>query len=182
MADSPSSGSVRSLKAVSVRGLILAAVLAAAIAGSLVVSLGRAPAAPDVTFVSIQGERIAVTGLRGRVTIVNFWATDCAICVKEMPEMARTYERHRGRGLEFIAVAMRHDPPNRVLDYAGRNQLPFKVALDATGELAVAFGSVRFTPTTFVIDRRGKIVARIQGEPDFAKLNALIEEKLQEPV
>jgi peroxiredoxin len=67
------------------------------------------------------------------------------------------------------------------VDYAARNALPFKVTLDLNGELATAFGSVRFTPTTFVIDRRGKIVARIQGEPDFAKLNALIEEKLKEP-
>ena len=62
-----------------------------------------------------------------------------------------------------------------------RRALPFKVALDPVGELAVAFGSVTFTPTTFVIDRRGKIVARIQGAPDFAKLQKLLEEKLAEP-
>ncbi len=175
-------GDGRFLKAVSVRGLILAVALAAAVAVSLVVSLARAPAVPDVTFVSIKGEKIATASLRGRVAVINFWATDCVICVKEMPEMARTYERYRNRGLEFVAVAMRHDPPNRVIDYAGRNRLPFKVALDVTGELAQAFGSVSFTPTTFVIDKRGRIVARIQGEPDFAKLNALIEEKLKEPV
>ena len=169
------------LKAVSVRGLILAAVLAAAVAVFLVWSFSRTPAAPEVTFVSIKGEKIAMAGLRGRVVVVNFWATDCVICMKEMPEMARTYERHRDRGLEFVAVAMRHDPPNRVIEYAGRSRLPFKVALDVTGELAQAFGSVRFTPTTFVIDRRGRIVARLQGEPDFFRLNALIEEKLKEP-
>jgi peroxiredoxin len=181
MAQSPVSGDGRFLKAVSIRGLILAAALAAAVAVFLVWSFAWTPAVPEVTFVSIKGERIATAGLRGRVVVVNFWATDCVICVKEMPEMARTYERYRGRGLEFVAVAMRHDPPNRVIDYAGRNQLPFKVALDVTGELAEAFGSVRFTPTTFVIDRRGRIVARIQGGPDFARLNALIEEKLKEP-
>ena len=146
----------------------------------LVASFTRTPAAPDVEFVSIRGERMATASLRGRVAVVNFWATDCAVCVKEMPEMVRVYERFRNRGLEFIAVAMRHDPPNRVVDFAGRHALPFKVALDVTGELANAFGSVRFTPTTFVIDKRGKIVARIQGEPDFAKFNALIEEKLGE--
>jgi peroxiredoxin len=179
MVDSPQSGDGRFLKAVSIRGLILAVALVAAVAVFLFWSFARTPAVPEVTFVSIKGERIATAGLRGRVAVVNFWATDCVICMKEMPEMARTYERHRGRGLEFVAVAMRHDPPNRVIDYAGRNQLPFTVALDVTGELAEAFGSVRFTPTTFVIDKRGRIVARILGEPDFAKLNALIEEKLK---
>jgi peroxiredoxin len=181
MTESPVSGGGRSLKAVSIAGLILAVALAAMVAIFLVWSFARTPAAPGVTFVSIKGEKVTTAGLRGRVAIVNFWATDCVICKKEMPELARTYERYRDRGLEFVAVAMRHDPPNLVLDYAGRNRLPFKVALDVTGELAAAFGSVRFTPTTFVIDRRGRIVARIQGEPDFAKLNALLEEKLKEP-
>jgi peroxiredoxin len=175
------SGTTRFLSAASVRGLILAAALVAAVTLFLVATFAWAPAAPEVTFVSIRGEKLAIAGLRGRVVLVNFWATDCVICVKEMPQMVSTYERYRGRGLEFIAVAMRHDAPSRVADYTERNKLPFKVALDLTGELAVAFGSVRFTPTTFVIDRRGKIVSRIQGEPDFGKLNALIEEKLGEP-
>lgn len=180
MAVSPSPGGDRVLKAVSVRGLILAVALAAGVAIFLVASLTWSPAAPEFAIVTIKGEKIAAAGLRGRVVVVNFWATDCVVCVKEMPEMARTYERYRAGGFEFIAVAMRHDLPSRVVDYAARNELPFKVALDVSGELAAAFGSVRFTPTTFVIDKRGKIAARIQGEPDFAKLNALIEEKLKE--
>ena len=181
MIEPPVSGGRRFLKAASVRGLILAAALVAGVATFLVASLTWTPAVPEVEFVSIRGERFAAASLRGRVAVINFWATDCAICVKEMPEMARTYERFRDRGLAFIAVAMRHDAPNRVLDYAARNRLPFTVALDVKGELAGAFGSVRFTPTTFVIDRQGRIVARIQGEPDFAKFNQLLEAKLAEP-
>ena len=180
MAVSSSAGGGRALKPASIRGLILAAALVAGVAAFFYWTFARAPAAPDVALVSIRGEKLAIAELRGRVVVVNFWATDCAICVKEMPELARTYQRHRERGMEFIAIAMRHDMPSRVVDYAGRNALPFKVALDVNGELAQAFGSVRFTPTTFVIDKRGKIVARIQGEPDFAKLNALIEEKLKD--
>lgn len=155
--------------------------MAAAVTISLIAGLTWTPAAPGVTFVSLQGEKIATADLRGRVVLINFWTTDCAICVKEMPEMTRTYGRYRGRGLEFIAVAMRHDPPNRVIGYAGSNRLPFRIALDPMGELAVAFGGVSFTPTTLVIDKRGKIVSRIQGAPDFARLNRLLEEKLAEP-
>jgi peroxiredoxin len=75
---------------------------------------------------------------------------------------------------------MRHDPPNYVLNYVDKNKLPFTVALDPMGELAKAFGEVKLTPTTFVIDRQGKVVTRILGEPDFAKLHALLEEKLKE--
>ena len=141
----------------------------------------RATAAPQVAFVSLAGEKITIAGLKGRVVLVNFWATDCPICIKEMPDMVRTYDRFRGGGLEFIAVAMQYDPPNYVLAYAEKNRLPFKVALDPLGEHAHAFGGVSLTPTTFVIDKRGDIVLRITGEPDFAKLNRLLEEKLSEP-
>lgn len=143
---------------------------------------GRPQPAPEVTFVSLQGERIAARDLAGKVVIVKFWATDCPVCVKEMPDMARTYVRYRDRGLEFIAVAMQHDPPNYVIRYAEANRLPFKVALDPMRELAKAYGDVKLTPTTFVIDKRGNIVSRTQGETDLAKFTALLEEKLKETI
>ena len=138
--------------------------------------------APEVTFVSIEGERISTADLRGRVVLVNFWATDCAVCIREMPKLVETYNKHRERGFELIAVAMRYDPPNYVLSYTRKNELPFKVALDPMGALAKAFDDVMLTPTTIVIDKRGNIVARILGEPDFADLDRLIGEKLAEPV
>jgi peroxiredoxin len=135
---------------------------------------------PQVTFVSIKGERITVADLRGKVALVNFWATDCAICVKEMPQLVQTHQKYQSRGFETIAVAMRHDPPNYVLAYAEKNALPFKVVLDPMGEIAKAFGDVRLTPTTFILDKRGNIVSRIVGEPDFGKLHQLLESKLAE--
>lgn len=143
--------------------------------------LVQSNAAPAVTFTSIEGEKIEAMALRGRVVLVNFWATDCPTCVKEMPRLIQTYTKYRSKGFEVIAVAMRHDPPNYVLSYTEKNALPFKVALDPMGELAKAFDNVKLTPTTIVIDKQGNIVTRILGEPDFAKLEALIERKLAEP-
>ena len=141
------------------------------------VSMGTAPAA---TFVTLQGEKITTQSLRGRVVLVTFWATDCTVCRKDMPALVDTYERYRARGLEMIAVAMQYDPPNYVIRYAEQQRLPFKVALDPMGELARAFGDVQLTPTTLVIDKRGKILEHLRGEPDFDKLRALIERKLEE--
>jgi peroxiredoxin len=141
----------------------------------------RVQPAPAVTFTSIRGEKLATSDLRGRVLVVNFWATDCAVCVKEMPRFVETYRKFAPQGLELVAVAMRHDPPNYVLAYTEKNALPFKVALDPMGLIARAFGDVILTPTTVVIDKRGNMVARILGEPDFAKLEALIEQKLADP-
>lgn len=160
--------------------LILAAVVAIAIAFAAFAVLNARPAAPQVTFVTLKGDKITTASLRGKVVLVNFWATDCVTCVKEMPALAATYDRYRASGFETIAVAMRHDPPNYVLNYVEKNRLPFAVALDPVGELARAFGEVKLTPTTFVIDKQGKLVTRILGEPDFAKLHALLEEKLKE--
>jgi peroxiredoxin len=160
------------------RAAILAAVLVAAIAALVLLLPLRVTPAPQVTFVSLKGESIVPAP--GKVMLVNFWATDCPVCIREMPDLVQTYEKYRGRGLEVVAVAMRHDPPNRVLHYAEAERLPFKVALDSLGEHAKAFGGVRLTPTTFVIDRQGNIAERIVGKPDFGKLNALIEEKLAE--
>ena len=137
--------------------------------------------APAVEFMSLKGERIPMAALRGKVVLVEFWATDCATCVREMPDLAATHEKYSAAGLETIAVAMRYDPPNYVLAYAERNRLPFTVAFDPVGDVAKAFGDVKLTPTTFLIDRNGVIVARIVGERDFTRLRALIEQKLKEP-
>jgi peroxiredoxin len=114
--------------------------------------------------------------LRGKVVMVNFWATSCATCVKEMPQMVDTYNKFKDQGLEFVAVAMSYDPPNYVLNYTETRKLPFKVALDSGGDLAKQFGDVAMTPTTFVIGKDGKILKRYLGEPDFASLHALAAE------
>ena len=143
--------------------------------------LYRSTPAPEVIFTSLKGEKVGTADLRGRVLLVNFWATDCPTCVKEMPRMVQTYNKYQAQGFELIAVAMRHDPPNYVLSYTEKNALPFKVALDPMGELAKAFGDVKLTPTTIVVDKRGNIVTRIIGEPDFTRLDALIAAKLAEP-
>ena len=164
------------------RETIIAGVGAAALASAVLLGLSpNVPArVPEVTLTTIQGEKLTAADLRGKVVLVNFWATSCVTCVKEMPKLVATYRKHRDRGFETIAVAMSYDPPNYVLHYAERNALPFKVALDPLGAAARAFGDVNLTPTTFVIDRRGTIVKRYLGEPDFAELDRLIEGKLAE--
>jgi len=138
------------------------------------------PAAPAVDIVSVRGDRLALNDLKGKVVLVNFWATSCAACIKKMPEMVSVYQTFRSRGLEAIFVAMPYDRPDHVMAYAAANKLPFTVALDVRGDIARGFGDVKLTPTTFVIDKQGVIVERIVGEPDFVRLHALIERKLGE--
>jgi len=95
--------------------------------------------------------------------------------------MVETFRRYQPRGLQAVFVAMPYDRPDYVLAYVRAQGLPFPVALDVQGDIGRAFGGIRGTPTTLLVDRRGRIVERILGQPDFAHLDALIERALAEP-
>ncbi len=139
------------------------------------------PRAPEVRFKTLAGENIATSDLRGKVVLVEFWATSCVTCVEDMPKVIETYNKYRGQGFETIAVAMDYDPPNHVLTYSQKNALPFKVALDVQGDVAREFGTVSLTPTSFLIDKQGRIVKQYMGSPDMRQFHALLEQKLKEP-
>ena len=158
-------------------GLAAAAILA----GGAALYLGTAStAAPESTFVLLDGTRKTTADFKGRVTLVNFWATSCVTCVAEMPKVVATYEKYKGRGYDTLAVAMSYDPPSYVVNYAQTRKLPFKVAIDNTGAVAKSWGDVQLTPTSYVVNKRGEIVKRYVGEPDFAELHKLIEKLLAE--
>ena len=155
--------------------LIAAAI---AFAGALVYALTDKPDAPAATFNTLEGRSISLDELRGKVVLVNFWATSCPGCVKEMPEMIETYEQYKDRGFEIVAVAMSYDPPNYVANFVETRGLPFPVALDVDGGHARAFGNVQVTPTTFIIGKNGRILEQKLGELDFARLRALLDREL----
>jgi peroxiredoxin len=134
--------------------------------------------APLVNYTTLQGEKLSTESLRGSVYLVNFWATTCTTCVAEMPELSATYTKYQAQGFKIIAVAMQHDRPDYVLNFAQDRKLPFTVALDLDGQLAESFNKVIMTPTTFVVDKQGKILKRYLGTPNFNQLHALIEQAL----
>jgi len=162
------------------RALYAAAAAAVLAIGAGVYFTGGASAAPESTFVLLDGSSKTTADLKGKVTLVNFWATSCTTCVAEMPKIIATYDKYKGRGYDTLAVAMRYDPPSYVVNYAETRKLPFKVAIDNTGAVAQAWGDVQLTPTTYVVNKRGEIVKRYVGEPDFGELHRLIEKLLAE--
>ncbi len=149
--------------------IILAIVAVVAIAGVVVWQLpSAAQTAPQVTFTTLEGEQFTTEDLRGKVVLVKFWATSCVTCVAQMPDNIENYNNLKDRGYDTIAVAMQYDPPNYVKNFAESRQLPFKVVIDATGDLAREFGDVRLTPTAFLIDKQGNIIRRYLGNYDKA--------------
>ncbi len=157
---------------------LLIAVAVLAIAGALAYAMIDKPTAPASTFTTLEGKPITLNELQGKIVLVNFWATSCPGCIKEMPDLVETYNQYKGRGFEVIAVAMSYDPPNYVTNFVKTRQLPFPVALDVNGEHARAFGNVQLTPTSFIIDKNGRILEQKLGELDFTKLKALLDKEL----
>ena len=133
---------------------------------------------PVVHFQTLKGESFDLASLRGKVVLVNFWATSCVTCVAEMPKLISTHQKYAAQGFDTLAVAMSYDPPSYVVNYTETRQLPFKVAIDNTGEVAKAWGDVKLTPTTYLVNKRGEIVKQYIGEPDFTALHLLIEKLL----
>jgi len=149
-----------------------------AVVSGLALTLMQKQPAPNIELTTLGGQSIALDSLRGKVVMVNFWATSCPGCIKEMPQLVDTYKKYQPRGLEIVAVAMSYDPPEYVRNYVQQRNLPFTVALDTTGEAAKAFNQVKLTPTTFIIDRQGRIIQQTLGELDFARLHTLLEQHL----
>ena len=162
------------------KALIGFGVAALVAAGAAVYMATGIAAAPESTFVLLDGSKKTTADLKGRVTLVNFWATSCTTCVGEMPNIVATYDKYKSRGYDTLAVAMSYDPPSYVVNFAETRKLPFQVAIDNTGAVAKAWGDVALTPTTFVVNKKGEIVKRYVGEPNFAELHQLIEKLLAE--
>jgi thiol-disulfide isomerase/thioredoxin len=158
---------------------LAAAAVALAVGAAIFLGTGSTPA-PQSSFVLLDGSKKETAQFKGKVTLVNFWATSCVSCVAEMPKLIATYEKYKPLGFDTMAVAMSYDPPSYVVNFAQTRQLPFSVAIDNTGEVAKAWEDVKLTPTTFIVNKRGDIVTRYVGEPDFQELHQLIERLLAE--
>jgi peroxiredoxin len=131
--------------------------------------------APDVTFKTIKGEALSLASLKGKPVLVTFWATDCPGCIEEIPHLISLHEQFAPQGLTIIAVAMDYDPPNHVLEMAKAERLPYAVVLDPTASYAQAFGNVRLTPSTFLIDRNGKIILQKVGVFNLSAMQERLE-------
>lgn len=131
----------------------------------------------DLTLKTLSGEQIKLAELN-RPILVNFWATDCGVCIRKMPDLASLYEQYAPEGFELVAVALPYDPPNLVLEMAERGQWPFPVALDVTGEVLHTFPNVKVTPTSFLIDKDGQLVKRYVGAIPIKKLERRVKSLL----
>jgi len=117
--------------------------------------------APDFFLPTLDGGQVRLSDLRGKAVLVNFWATWCGPCRKEMPQLVAAYRRYRQEGLEIVAVNLQ-EPTDRVKRFAEEFGVEFTVALDKTGEVVREYRLLGI-PTSFFVDRQGVIRSVFRG-------------------
>jgi peroxiredoxin len=148
------------------RSIVAPVALALGLAAGAAEPLRPAPGtlAPPLVLKSPAGDVVDLAKLRGKVVLVNFWATWCAPCVEEMPALARLRDRLATRGLDVLAVNQ-GEMPARVKAFVERTGLDLPIVMDRDKEVARAW-KVRALPTTYVVDASGRIRLFAEGELD----------------
>jgi peroxiredoxin len=123
--------------------------------------------APDFTLPDLEGNQISLSTYKGRVVLLNFWATWCPPCRLEMPTMEKAYRKYRDKGFEVVAVSVDAGPKSSVKSFLRELGLSFQVLLDPDMEILRAYRGFSL-PMTVVIDRQGVIRSRELGYRDWS--------------
>lgn len=122
--------------------------------------------APDFTLVNMDGEMVSLADFRGRIVVINFWATWCPPCREEKPTMEELYKRFKDEGLVFLAINVEENGHQVVSQYLMSHPYSFPILLDAKAVVQGLYGVFRY-PESFIIDRNGVAVEHVIGGRDW---------------
>jgi len=130
---------------------------------------------------TLDGEKVALADFKGKVTVVNFWASWCAPCRGEAPSLEQVHSENKGKGVEFLGVAFK-DSKQNAQAFERKFKVGYPSLFDADGRITLAFRSVppNAIPTTLVLDRQGRVAARVIGATTYSKLNPIVARVLAE--
>ncbi len=131
-------------------------------------------AAPAFTLTDLEGKPVSLADFRGKVVVLDFWATWCPPCKREIPDFIELQKTYGSQGVQIVGIAL--DEPDKVQAFAQQNGMNYPVLM-GTDEISAMYGGIDGIPTTFIIDKTGKIVNRFEGfrpkevfEGEIAKL------------
>ena len=135
--------------------------------------------APDFTVKDIDGKKLTLSDYKGKVVLLDFWATWCTPCREEIPRFIEMQEKYGPQGLQVVGISM-DDDAKPVREFNQRYKMNYPVAV-GDDKLAESFGGVLGLPVNFVIDRDGRIVGKYVGATDTAVIDKAITDLLAKP-
>ncbi|TYB48741.1 TlpA family protein disulfide reductase [Actinomadura chibensis] len=138
-------------------------------------------AVQDVGGDALDGRPVKLADLKGKVVVVNFWASWCAPCRGEAPSLEQVYSENKAKGVEFLGVNFKDSKANAQA-FERKLKVTYPSLFDADGQVTLAFRAVppNAIPSTLVLDRQGRVAARIIGSTTYSKLNPLVAKALAE--
>jgi len=134
--------------------------------------LGKGVPAPNFTFPGLDGKKVSLADFKGKVVLLNIWATWCAPCVAEMPSMEKLYQELKDEGFEILAVSVDESGAEAVSPFMEKHKLSFPVLLDTRGEIKNLYQTTGI-PESFIVDKNGIILEKIIGPRDWAASGAV---------
>ncbi len=128
----------------------------------LTISPSFAQKAPNFKLKSQDGKVVELAKLKGKVVVINFWATWCGPCRKEIPGFLEVYKQYKEKGLEIVGVSLDEEGWDVVKPYVDRAKMTYPVVI-GDGDLANAYGGIEAIPATFIVDKKGNIAKKHVG-------------------
>lgn len=135
--------------------------------------------APDLELQTLNGEPLNLAEQKGKVLLVNFWATWCAPCRKEIPDLIDLHAEYESEGLRVIGVATDQEGAEAVRPFAEKHKINYPIVLDTSKTVQSNFDSMYGLPTTYVVNPEGQIVRRVLGIFPVEEMRPTLEEMLQ---
>lgn len=140
--------------------------------GFRLVSFERSVTAPEFSLKNLGGETVKLEQFRGQTIVLNFWATWCPPCIKEMPSMQRLQQHFSGNQFQVVAISLDKESEQIVQSFASKLNLTFPILLDPEGVAADPYGA-KDLPSTFILDQKGQVIAAAKGERDWYSPSAI---------
>lgn len=139
-------------------------------------AMGVGDVAPDFMRTDLHGRAFSLSGLRGKVVLLNFWATWCAPCREEMPAFSKWQHHYGARGLAIVGVSM-DDDLDSVKQALAKRPVSYPIVM-GDAKLGEQMGGVLGLPLSYLLDAEGRVIARYQGEASLGAMEGRIRESL----
>ena len=135
------------------------------------------PLAPDFELTDLKNKRVKLSQYRGKVVVLNFWATWCPPCRKEIPDFIETYSNYREKGVEFLGIALDDEGKEVVAPFVSAKNINYPILIGEP-KVVSSYGGIEAVPTTFLIDREGRVQFHGEGAISRATLEKVLDKML----